>query len=257
MTQVITEQIENDIALLTLNNPDSLNAMGSEMAADFSRAVCELHSKRNSLRAIILTGKGKAFSAGGDLKMLEAKRSKGGETNRQEMLKFYNSFLGILDLGVPIIAAINGPAIGAGLCVACACDIRIAAPEAKMGFTFTKLGLHPGMGATYFVPQVLGHARASELLLTGRVISADEGLRIGLISEIFNQTNLIEGATSIAREIKSCGPEATRQLLTTLRRSNSFNSDLEHEALCQSINYANPEFAEGLLAVSERRPAKF
>jgi enoyl-CoA hydratase len=163
-----------------------------------------------------------------------------------------------LDLEIPVIAAINGAAIGAGLCVASACDIRIAAQEAKLGFTFTRIGLHPGMGATYFLPRVVGAAVARELLLTGRVVEAGEALRIGLVSKVVPANDVLSAAVTIAKEILECGPLCTRQLLQSLRTPLHTPSEaLQREALCQAVNYAGSEFAEGINAIREKRRAKF
>jgi enoyl-CoA hydratase len=190
--------------------------------------------------------------------MLESKRAKSAEENRAGMLAFYASFLGIIDLNVPLIAAINGAAVGAGLCVACACDIRVASKEAKLGFTFLKLGLHPGMGATFWVPRIIGITAATELLLTGRIINAEDSLRLGLVSQLCDAESVVERARAVAREVLACGPEASAQLLATMRRDlSALQPALIREAECQSINYAGSEFAEGLAAIREKRAPKY
>ncbi len=255
---LVLQTIDSDgIATITLNDEANLNAMSDEMAAEFARTVQSLKNQ-TTLRAVILAGAGKAFSAGGHLSMLEAKRSKSPEENRRGMLSFYSSFLCIREIRVPLIAAIHGAAVGAGLCVACACDFRVASDNAKLGFTFLKLGLHPGMGATYFVPRIVGASVASELLLTGRVITAHEALRLGIVSQVCAPSDLMKEARRIATEILTCGPEATAQLLDTMRGPPELLSTaLEREALCQSVNYASAEFAEGVAAVKEKRSACF
>ncbi len=254
----VTRSVDaHGIATLTLNDQDNLNAMSEEMAQEFSAAVAALRNDA-AVRAVILTGAGKAFSAGGHLAMLEAKRAKSGEVNRVGMQTFYDAFLCILNLKVPLIAALNGAAVGAGLCLACACDVRVASVDAKLGFTFLKLGLHPGMGATFLVPRIVGRSMATELLLTSRVINANEALRIGLVSRVCPKESVLQEAHTIAYEMISCGPEASAQLLETMRcdMSNLSNA-LTREALCQSINYAGAEFAEGLAAVKEKRSPNF
>ena len=257
MALVLIEERTKGVGTITLNDPANLNAMSEAMSREFLALVTTLKN-RSDLRAIILTGGGRAFSAGGDLQMLEQKSKKSGEENRQLMHLFYDSFLSIRDLGVPLIAAINGHAIGAGLCLASACDIRIAAEGAKLGMTFTRLGLHPGMGATWFLPRILGIAAASELLLSARVIEAVEAQRIGLVSKVIPVTEILSCADLIAAEVLSCGPESVRQLLASLRnQAPTLAAALEREALCQSINYASTEFKEGVRATIEKRPAKF
>jgi enoyl-CoA hydratase/carnithine racemase len=254
---VLSSIDDEGIATLTLNDEANLNAMSDEMAAEFAAAVKGLRDNK-SVRVVILTGAGKAFSAGGHLAMLESKRAKSAEENRAGMLAFYASFLGIIDLNVPLIAAINGAAVGAGLCVACACDIRVASKEAKLGFTFLKLGLHPGMGATFWVPRIIGITAATELLLTGRIINAEDSLRLGLVSQLCDAESVVERARAVAREVLACGPEASAQLLATMRRDlSALQPALIREAECQSINYAGSEFAEGLAAIREKRAPKY
>lgn len=256
MSKVIVEHLSAHIAKLVLNDPERLNAMSLDMARDFDTAIEKL--KHRSLRAIILTGAGKAFSAGGDLKMLEEKQRKSSDENKQEMMLYYYDFLGLLQLDVPVIAALNGSAIGAGLCVACACDIRLAAVDAKLGLTFVKLGLHPGMGITYTLPKIVGHGRARELLLTGRVVEAKEALRLGLVNEVVPGADLISRAQEIAEEIAQNGPLSVRQLTATMRESpDALEQALLREAKCQAENYASEEFSEGLAAVIGKRKASF
>lgn len=257
MALVLQSIDSSGVATLTLNDEANLNAMSDEMANEFEAAIESLKGNRG-LRALILTGAGKAFSAGGHLSMLEAKRTKSAEENRAGMLEFYTSFLCMRDLNVPLIAAINGTAVGAGLCVACACDFRVASDSTKLGFTFLKLGLHPGMGATYFVPRIVGASMATELLVTGRVIGAEDALRIGIVSRVVATAEVARTARTIADEILTCGPEATAQLLQTMRGDPAdLNDALNREALCQSINYAGSEFAEGVCAVKEKRLPNF
>lgn len=258
MALVEFEEVAPLIGKITLNDPDNLNAMSEEMAAEFNLLITTLKQRPEELRVLILTGAGRAFSAGGHLEMLEKKSTLTKEENRQRMLKFYSSFLGILSLGVPVIAALNGHAVGAGLCLATACDIRIAAKDAKLGFTFVKLGLFPGMGATYFLPRVIGTASARELMLTGRVIAADEAHRIGLTSKVVEREQLMPTVMQVAQEILSSGPSSVRLLLETLRGgSEALQAALDCEAAMQAESYASTEFKEGIRAAIEKRPARF
>lgn len=255
---LVVRDVSDGICTLTLNDPDRLNAMGEEMAQEFAEVVRGLKNSDKTFRSIILTGAGRAFSAGGNLEMLKAKTMLSPEENRLRMLAFYNSFLSIRDLNVPLIAAINGHAIGAGLCVACACDIRVISRSAKLGFTFTKLGLHPGMGATWFLPNVIGPSRAIELMLTGRIVVGEEVESLGLAARVVEEAKVLETSRDIASQIKECGPEATRQLLETLRSgSASLEQSLGREATCQSLNYKSDEFLEGVQATIEKRKPLF
>lgn len=245
------------VVTITLNDEVNLNAMSEEMAAEFKALVDSL-AQAHTAKVIILTGAGRSFSAGGHLAMLDAKRTRSKEENRSGMLAFYDSFLGILKLNVPIIAALHGAAVGAGLCLACAADIRVAAEDTKLGFTFLKLGLHPGMGGTFLVSRIIGRSAATELLLTGRIISAQEGLRLGLVSKLCPKDSVLAEAQAIAKEILACGPLARAQLLETMRADlENLPAALGREAECQSVNYSGAEFAEGLAAVREKRAANY
>lgn len=256
MDIILLEKVTPQIAKITLNDPDNLNAMSEKMAESFSQVVDTLKAEKP--RVIILTGAGRAFSAGGDLEMLEAKTKLSNKENHKRMIQFYDSFLRILEVDTPIIAAINGHAVGAGLCVACACDIRVASKNAKLGFTFTKLGLHPGMAGTWFLPKVIGEAYARELLLTGRMINAEEAKQCGLVSTIVEEGESVNAALKIAEEILSSGPLATQQLVVTLRRGHeSLATALQREADCQAVNYGSDEFKEGIRAIKEKRKANF
>jgi enoyl-CoA hydratase/carnithine racemase len=255
---LVTHTIDSKgVVTITLNDEANLNAMSEEMAAEFLTVVTSLKASK-AATVVILCGAGRSFSAGGHLEMLDAKRLKSKETNRAEMLSFYNSFLSILELQVPVIAALHGAAVGAGLCLACAADIRIAASNTKLGFTFLKLGLHPGMGGTFLVPRIVGQSIATELLITGRIISCEEAYRIGLVSTISAPEHVMNDAHAIAYEILACGPEARLQLLETMRGDLiGLPAALEREAQMQSVNYNSNEFAEGLASVREKRAARF
>ena len=256
MPEVLFEKSEQGVGKLTLSEPDALNAMDEAMADVFKAKVAEISGEK--LKALILTGAGRAFSAGGNLEMLEAKTKLSKEENKRRMLDFYASFLCVRDLGVPLIAAVNGHAIGAGLCLALACDIRVVAQEAKLGMTFTKLGLHPGMGGTWFLPQVLGRAASFELLVTGRVLKGEDVQRFGISRELVPSDKVVDRANEIAQEILSCGPFATQQLVETLRNPKcTLEEALEREATCQGENYAGPEFLEGVRAIQEKRAPNF
>ncbi|RMG41511.1 MAG: enoyl-CoA hydratase/isomerase family protein [Candidatus Dadabacteria bacterium] len=257
MALVKLDRPEKEIGFITLNDPDNLNAMSEEMAQEFKALVAEI-AKGDKPRVLILTGAGRAFSAGGHLDMLEKKTELTREENYKRMMDFYHAFLSMLTLDIPVIAAVNGHAIGAGLCIAAACDIRIVSETAKLGLTFTKLGLHPGMGATYFLPRIIGQAQASELMMTGRVIDSAVALKCGLVSRVVAVEDVIEESMKVAREIASCGPLSVRQLTRSLRGDpEELERALKREAECQAENYASAEFKEGVRAAIEKRAPSF
>jgi enoyl-CoA hydratase/carnithine racemase len=230
--------------------------MGLDMAAAFRDSISRLQEQAG-LRTVILTGAGPAFSAGGDYEMLREKRRLSPDVNRQAMLDFYNSFLCMLELPVPIIAAINGHAIGAGLCVALACDFRFAAKTAKLGLTFTRLGLHPGMAATLFLPRIVGSAIATSLLVTGRVLTGNEASQLGIVAAV-EVDQVVKEAEEVAQSIMRGGPQAIAGLLATLRPSAAeLQEALVREADQQSQNFNSDEYLEGLAAATEKRAPRF
>ena len=253
MSLVDLSFFSDEVALLKLNSPENLNAMSDEMSEDFCSVISNIKNN-NDLRVLILTGEGKAFSSGGNLKMLEQKITNSSEENRVKMLKFYNNFLSIQALDIPTICAINGVAYGAGLCLACACDIRIAVESAKLGFNFVKLGLYPGMGATYLIKQILNPALANELLISGRILSSDEAIKIGLISKVTSSEDLFSYSIDLAKQICLSSKETLKQLVFSLKhQSYSLKESLEKESLYQSLSYSSDDFKSRLNKLLEKK----
>lgn len=257
---------DGDVALITFQDPERLNAMTEAMGFALRDAAKALRGDA-SLRAAVLTGAGRAFSAGGDLEMIEAKArlgsaSPGGalrEENRAFMERFYRLYLGVRDLPFPTVAAIAGPAIGAGLCVALACDVRVAARDAKLALNFTRLGIHPGMGASWTLPRLVGPARAAELLFSGRTVDGLEAERIGLVNRAVERSDVLPAALALAREMAQSAPLAVRGTKQALARSAAATLDeqLRFEAEQQSLNYESADLREGLAAVREKRAPRF
>src|SRR3954454_19529877 len=190
--------------------------MTEELTEAWGRAVAELAGDR-TVRAVVVTGEGRAFCAGGDLSWLGAGDPEAGDSEaqvplrlRDRMLPFYRTWLSIRDLEVPTIAALNGAAIGAGLCLALGCDLRYAVPEAKLAMPFTSLGMHPGMAATYLLPEAVGLPRAREMLFTGRVFTGSEATAIGLVHDVFPAERLLDESLAVAGRIAGTAPIATR-----------------------------------------------
>ncbi len=244
------------VVVLTLALPERRNAMTEELTAAWASAVAELSGDR-SVRVVVVTGEGSAFCAGGDLSWIE---SGGAEVDalRTKMLTFYRTWLSIRDLEVPVIAAVNGPAIGAGLCLALACDLRYAAPTARFGAPFAALGIHPGMAASYLIPEAVGLPRAREMLYTGRIFSAAEAAEIGLINGVVPAESLLDEAIATAEKVAAMAPVAIRLTKSALRHGpRSYAEALEWEALAQPITMATADMREGLKAQGERRKAVF
>lgn len=246
------------VVLLTMDNPDQRNAMSADMTASWVEAIEGL-AHDDTVRVVVVTGAGKAFCSGGDLSWLAGEPDATVDDLRSQMLPFYRGWLSIQKLEVPTIAAINGAAIGAGLCVALACDLRYAAEGAKMGVPFVKLGLHPGMAGTHLMPQVVGEAHARDLMLTGRIVEAAEAMSLGLVSRTWDRETFLDEVLEVAAGIAATAPIASR--LTTLALRDGGHRDIEKalqwEALAQPVTLATADLQEGLRAAIEKRAPRF
>lgn len=258
LTHLRLERPADGVALLTLDNPTQRNAMSDEMTDSWGRAIDHLAADR-SVRAVVVTGEGSAFSSGGNLDWLASEPDAGVQSLRDRMLPFYRSWLAIRRLEVPTIAAINGPAIGAGLCMALACDLRFAAEGAKMGVPFLKLGLHPGMAGTFLLPEVVGLAAARDLFFTGRIVEASEALSLGLVSRVLPRDTFLDDAVAAATQIAANAPIAARLTKLALLDGGhaTFESALQWEALAQPVTLATDDLQEGIKAAQEKRAPRF
>ena len=250
-----TERHDN-VAVLTLDLPDRRNAMTAELTAAWVDAVDSLRGDPD-VRAVVVTGEGSAFCAGGDLSWIGESPDLTVVALRDRMLPFYRAWLSVRTLDVPVIAAVNGATVGAGLCLALACDLRYAAPDATFSAPFARLGMHPGMAATYLLPDVVGPARARELLLTGRRVGAEEALKIGLVNGVF--TDLLPNVLDVARGIAESAPIAVRLTKAALAYAGhqSIDAALDWEGLAQPVTMASADLREGLAAQAERRAPRF
>ena len=195
------------IATVTLHRPDKLNAYTLEMGEEVVQAFRDARED-DAVRAVILTGSGRGFCAGVDLDQLKAqqsaKSSDGPKLGEEDFLRKLP--LELLEFPKPVIAAINGHAIGVGVTMALPCDIRIAAETAKLGLTFARLGILPGLGSTHLLPRLVGRAKALELVLTARVILAPEAAEIGLVNRVVPAEELLEEARSMAQQMAESDP---------------------------------------------------
>jgi enoyl-CoA hydratase/carnithine racemase len=208
--EAILYTVADGIATVTLNRPEKLNAytsaMGEELCAAFDRA-----REDASVRALILTGAGRGFCAGVDLEHLrahhEGRGQAAGSAPRLGEERFLRSFpLELLEYPKPVIAAVNGPAIGVGVTMILPCDVRLAADHAKLGLTFAKLGILPGLGSTHLLPRLVGMGHAQELVLSARVLLAPEAAEIGLVNRALPSDSLLPEAQAMARRMAECPP---------------------------------------------------
>ena len=250
--------VADGIATVTLDYPQRRNCMDLAMTEAWVRLLSEVAADR-TLRALVITGAGSAFSSGGDTSWIGAGSELGVVGLRDRMLIYYRSWLAVRDVPVPVIAAINGPAVGAGAALALACDIRWASDAATMSFPFTRLAIHPGMGSTWLLRDVAGNAVARDLLLTGRTVGAAELVQSGLATRLLPHANFAETVTELASELRWTAPLAQRSTLTALRneRPAGLHDALEAEALAQAVTMMSDDLIEGLAAARERRPPQF
>jgi enoyl-CoA hydratase len=256
---------DDDVVTITFNDPDRRNAMSQAMGEAFAARVVEL-ADDESLRAVVLTGSGRAFSAGGDLDMIEARAREGAADPlgahsgiRDHMRAFYGLFLSLRDLPCPTLAAVNGAAVGAGLCVALACDVRVASTQARLGLNFTALGLQPGMGATWTLPRLVGPAHAAELLYSSRILSGAEAAAIGLVNRAVAPEEVLPATRAMAASFAANGPMAVRGVKQSLARSAaaSLADQLDFEADVQARCFASEDVHEGLAAARAKRSPRF
>ncbi len=247
------------VGLLTLNIPDKLNALSVAVGNDFQRVVEDV-AKRRELRALVLTGAGSAFSAGGDLQFLSDRKHVSPTDNSAEMLRYYDRFLSLRRLVlVPTIAAVNGAAVGAGLVLAMTCDMRVVSSDAKLGVNFSRIGIHAGLGSTHFLPALIGHQNAAYLLLTGQLISGVEARDMGIALFAVPKADVLSRALDIAAQVAAASPVAVQATLRTLRarQDEGLARALQREADSQAHCYAQPDLTEGLAAIKEKRNPKF
>jgi len=257
-THLRVERPSDGVVLVTLANPEQRNAMSAPMTDAWKQTMADLAADA-TVRAVVVTGEGSAFCSGGDPRWIAGEPDAPVHRLRDRMLAFYRSWLSVRELEVPTIAAINGPAVGAGLCVALACDIRYAASSARMSVPFVKLGMHAGMAATYTLPNVVGEAHARELLLTGRMVDAEEAFRIGLVSSVTPDESFLDTVLERAAGIAATAPVASRLTKVALRDGGhaDFDSALAWEALAQPVTLAMEDLQEGVRAAGERRTPDF
>jgi enoyl-CoA hydratase/carnithine racemase len=257
-TQLRIERPVDGVVVLTLDNQAQRNAMSDRMTQEWSAALAGL-SQDDDVRVVVVTGAGPAFCSGGDPRWIAGEPDAPVHRLRSRMMGFYQAWLAIRDLEVPTIAAINGAAVGAGLCLALACDLRYASSSARMSVPFVRLGMHAGMAASYTLPRVVGEAHARDLLLTGRMVDAEEALRIGLVSSVTADESFLDTVLDTAAQIAATAPIASRLTKVALRDGGhaDFAGALQWEALAQPTTLATEDLQEGVRASRERRAPVF
>lgn len=255
----LLEDQHGGIATLVLNRPDRLNALNSELATALNDALGRL-SRDETVRVVVITGSGRAFCAGGDLAMIGKGRQTGATQELEPLLRSgMQAVLNIRTMPQPVIAAVNGAAAGAGMNIALAADIRIAAEEAVFGQNFAKVGLFPDFGGTYFLPQLVGPAKAAEMFYTGDMIDSQAALALGIVNQICPGARLAAEVKILAEKVAQGPPLAIRAVKKALFGSEreSLAAALEREVQEQIRCYLSEDCKEGIGAFFEKRPPKF
>lgn len=246
------------VCILTLNDPDRRNALNDEMIFAFRDAVQEIKNTSRT-RALIITGMGNSFSAGANLHMLLERAKTDIATNMKNIPVIYKAIMTLLELEIPTIAAINGPAIGVGASLSLLCDMRFASEDSRIGFTFVKLGMSPGLGTEYFLTRAIGSARTFELLMTGKIITADEACRIGLVNQIFPAGQFMDQVINIAEEIAAMPVLPVKMLKQSIPAAMRIEIEdfMQIQGTNQIMCFASRDVREGVTAMIEKRPPRF
>ncbi|MCM8731638.1 crotonase/enoyl-CoA hydratase family protein [Hephaestia sp. GCM10023244] len=264
MSDIVRVEREDTTAIVTLNQPEKRNPISGLAMIDALEATMRALDDDLTVRAVILTGEGTAFSSGGDLNAMVAPKSSLRDPVPAQTRRNYRAGIQRLPLlfealEVPVIAAVNGAAIGAGCDLACMCDIRIAGERAKFAESFVKLGIVPGDGGAWLLPRIIGFAKASELALTGEMLDATQALACGLVSRVVPDDALMAEARSIAAKIAANPPHAVRMTKRLLREGHraTLASILELSAAMQALGHATADHDEAVRAFIEKRAPTF
>ncbi|HEY0408385.1 MAG TPA: enoyl-CoA hydratase-related protein [Pyrinomonadaceae bacterium] len=254
------EMRDDRVAVLTLNRPAALNALTVTMGHELRSAINE--AREGGARAIVLTGAGRAFCAGGDLREMQQMAAQDGRVEA-----FFDEPLGLLNecimlirrTPLPVIAAVNGSASGGGCNLALACDIVVAAEGARFNQAFVKVGLTPDCGGTFILPRLVGWKLATELMMTGEQISASRAVEIGMINRVVADEELMAAALALAAQLASAPTAALGRIKQLLDQSatNDYSAQLELERAMQLQSGQTKDFREGVAAFIEKRPPRF
>lgn len=258
MTEAVRYEARGDVGVITLDRPDNRNSMTPELLDAFAAASAAARADA-ALRCLVVTGTGACFSSGADFKSTLQRTEGDDRAPHERSYAMYEPFLSLLDLEVPIVGALNGHTVGGGFGLALVCDLRIGALEARYGANFVKLGLAPGMAISYLLPRLIGVARASELLLTGRLVDGAEAERLGLLNRAVPAADVMTTALELARTIADNAPFAVRATKQAIRRGLGLEirEAARAEAHVQARSLTMDDAREGIAALLAKRPPRF
>ena len=256
-TDVLGAELQDGVLELTLNRPDALNSLNLELKESLAHVLRDIRYDE-AVRSVLVTGAGRAFCAGGDLGEMDPNRTPEQARSRQHKL-LSDVFLPLMRSPKPVVAAINGHAHGAGLSLALACDIVVASSEAPMSFGYVLRGLTPDCGITYFLPRLVGVARAKDLLYSGRRFNGADAEQMGLVAEAVSADQVLKRSRELAKDLAS-GPTVALALTKRMLEQSSqmgFEDLAEVEAYSQAVTRATADHAEGIQAFLEKRDPVF
>ena len=263
MGDLLKLEKQGGIAVLTLNRPEQMNPLGQEGDGPAFAAVCAEIEADPNIRCAVITGAGRAFSAGGDLKAMQARAgafsgtpaeiSEGYEENIHIIVK------SLWNLDIPLIAAVNGAAVGLGCDVACMADLRIAGEDARFGMPFLRLGIIPGDGGAWLLPRIIGLSRASEMIFTGDLYDADTAVEWGLASRKVSTEDLMNVSLALAEQIAAQPPRALKAAKRLLRQGQNatYEQIMTLSAATQALLHHTDDHHEGVSALLEKRKPDF
>lgn len=259
MADSVLSHVADGVARITLNRPDRLNAFAGDMRDRLHDAI-DAAASSPQVRVIVITGAGRGFGTGADVEVMSDLLGRGDDATFERLVQSGMRVIRRLrSVEQPVIAAVNGPAAGAGAALALACDVRIASSRASIGLTFNRIGLHPDWGATYTLPRLVGPGRAAELVLTGRMVDAEEAARIGLFERVVPSESFDDEVQRLAAELAAKPPMALRFAKQSLGASldSGLDAMLTAERERQMACFRSADAKEGITAFNEKRTPVF
>lgn len=255
--ETLTYEVIDQIGVMTFTQPKSRNALSLTMREEIASLVPVIRDNRD-LRALVVTGSGGSFCAGGDLKSLQ-EAPKPIDENRERVLRLHKWFLEFSNLELPVIAAVDGPAFGAGFNLALGCDFVLASPRARFCAVFGRIGLVPDLGGFYLLPRIVGLARAKELIMSARSVGAEEARELGIVLEIHPQEQLLEAAMAFAGRFRKASRLAAGQAKMILNQSFHLDQKAlsEMESWAQALCMESPYHRDAIRRFVEKEPLQF
>lgn len=259
MGDAVLYERDGRVGIITLNRPDNRNSMTAELLGAFAE-VCGVAAADAEARCVVVTGRGNCFSAGADLRaQIQAEGEGKPRMPHEKSFAMYTAFLRVLEIEVPVVAAMQGHAVGGGFGLALLADIRLANEDAKYGANFARLGLHSGLGISYLLPRLVGVSNAAELLFTGRLVSGSEAARLGIASRAMAGAEVLPAALELANEIAAAAPAAVRMMKRSLYQGLGWDvrGAALAEAYAQAATIETADFREGMDALLAKRAPDF